>query len=222
MSEIVEQNDEPKGGWLNSELTKDMIELLATVIMSIATIATAWSGYQAARWGGEMSVFFNQAGANRTESVRSSITGGQLVMLDITVFTKWLDAAYREDAPLEKFYAERFRDEFKPAFDAWIASDPLENSDAPSSPFSMVEYQVAMIDESIALEEKAAALFQDGLAANQQSDDYIANSVLIASCLFFAGVSTRFKTTIAQLIMIVFGTAMLIYGLYNVFIYPVA
>jgi len=222
MSDIVENEKKPKGGWLSSEHTKDMIELLATVIMSIATIATAWSGYQAARWGGEMSVFFNQAGANRTESVRSSINGGQLVMLDMTVFIEWLDAAYREDASLEKFYDERFRDEFIPAFDAWIASDPLENPDAPSSPFSMDEYQVAMIAESIALEEKAAALFQDGMAANQQSDDYIANSVLIASCLFFAGVSTRFKTTVAQLIMIVFGSAMLIYGLYNVFTYPVA
>ena len=74
-----QEEDERKRGW---------IELIATIIMSIATVATAWSGYQAARWGGVMSVYFNQAGANRTESVRSSTAAGQQVMIDVGLFTR--------------------------------------------------------------------------------------------------------------------------------------
>ena len=104
----------------------------------------------------------------------------------------WLDAAYREETDLQEFYKTRFRDEFIPAFEAWIASEPLKNPGALASPFDMEEYQPAMLDQVDELEERASELFEQGLAANQQSDDYILNVVILASVLFFAGVSTRF------------------------------
>lgn len=207
---------------VQEERHKGWIELIATIIMSIATVATAWSGYQAARWGGVMSVYFNQAGANRTESVRASTTAGQQVMIDVGLFTRWLDAAYREETELQEFYKDRFREEFTPAFESWIASEPLKNPEAPASPFDMEEYQPAMQDLAEEQEEKAAALFEKGMDANQQSDDYILNGVILASVLFFAGVSTRFKSLRSQIITIVLATGMLGYGLYNIIVYPIA
>ena len=51
-----------------------LAEVIATVILALATLATAWSGYQSARWGGEQSTKFSQAGALRTESTRASTT----------------------------------------------------------------------------------------------------------------------------------------------------
>jgi hypothetical protein len=218
----MEENNETTPQQEKEEGIKGWIELIATIIMSIATVATAWSGYQAARWGGVMSVHFNQAGANRTESVRSSITGGQLVMFDMSLYMKWLDAAYDEEEFVMTFYEERFREEFTPAFESWLDSNPLDNPDAPPSPFDMEAYQLAKIGEAIELEEKASALFEEGMAANQQSDDYILNGVILASVLFFAGVSTRFRNIRSQIITIVFATVMLAYGLYNIIIYPVA
>jgi hypothetical protein len=59
------------------------------------------------------------------------------------VFENYIDALIDGDEELAEFYRTRFRDEFEPAFDAWIALDPLENPDAPPSPLGMPEYQLA-------------------------------------------------------------------------------
>ena len=82
-------------------------------------------------------------------------------------------------------------------------------------------YKPVLFEEALRLEEEAEALFNEGLVANQQSDDYVANGVLLASVLFFAGVSTRFKQTIAQIIMMVFASGLLLYGLYHLLTFPV-
>ena len=79
-----------------------LAEIIATVILAVATVATAWSGYQSARWGGEQSTKFSQAGALRTESTRASTKAGQLAQIDVSLFTNWIDAfaADNQDWPI--------------------------------------------------------------------------------------------------------------------------
>jgi hypothetical protein len=48
------------------------VELIAAIMLSIATIVTAWSAYQATRWSGDQAENYTQASATRTESVRAS------------------------------------------------------------------------------------------------------------------------------------------------------
>lgn len=110
------------------------IEIISSVLLAIAVIATAWSGYQATRWGGVQATAFAQAGAARTESTRASTAAGQLVMIDATLFIDWAAALSEENEVLVEFLQERMRDEFQPALDAWLATEPLENPDAPPHP----------------------------------------------------------------------------------------
>ena len=63
--------------------------------------------------------------------------------IDVALFTQWVDAYVREETELADFYRGRFRDEFKPAFQAWVATEPRTNPDAPLSPFAMPEYKLA-------------------------------------------------------------------------------
>jgi hypothetical protein len=112
-------------------------EIISAIILGIVTIATAWSGYQAARWGGVQSTLYSRAGALRTESTRASTQAGQLMQIDIGLFTNWINAYASDNRPLTDFYEKRFRQEFKPAFEAWLATDPANNPDAPASPFAM-------------------------------------------------------------------------------------
>lgn len=198
-----------------------LAEVIATIVLAFATLATAWSGYQAARWGGTQSTSYSQAGALRTESTRASTQAGQLAQVDIGLFTNWINAYATENQKLVSFYQERFREEFKPAFEAWLATDPANNPDAPSSPFSMPEYRLSLAEEAERLETEAEQMFANGVEANQQADDYILNTVILAGVLFLAGIASRFKAMSARWVIIVFSLAILAFGLYNILTYPI-
>ena len=198
-----------------------LAEVIVTVVLAFATLATAWSGYQAARWGGEQSNSYSQAGALRTESTRASTKAGQQAQVDIGLFTNWINAFAAEDQELTAFYQDRFRDEFKPAFEAWLATDPVNNPDAPATPFSMPEYQLSLAAEADRLEMEAEATFAEGTEANQTSDKYILNTVFLASVLFLGGIATRFKAMSARWVIIVFSLVILTYGLINLLTYPI-
>jgi hypothetical protein len=196
-------------------------EVVATIVLAIATLATAWSGYQAARWGGVQATSYSQAGALRTESTRSSNQAGQLAQIDIGIFANWVNAFAAGDQVLADFYQDRFREEFIPAFDAWLETDPVNNPDAPPSPFSMPEYKISLAEEAIRLEAEAEATFEEGTQANEISDRYILNTVILASVLFLGGIASRFKAMSARWVIIIFSLTILTYGLVNLISYPI-
>ena len=198
-----------------------LAEVIATVILALATLATAWSGYQSARWGGEQSTKFSQAGALRTESVRASTTAGQISQVDIGLFTNWVNAFAVDNQLLADFYVDRFRPEFAVAFEAWLATDPRNNPEAPKSPFSMPEYTVSQAQEADRLEQESSKSFAEGGAANQTSDNYILNTVILASVLFLAGVQTRINSVPARMIIVILALLILAYGLVNIVSYPI-
>ena len=77
-------------------------------------------------------------------------------------------------------------------------------------------------EEANRLEDEAAALFQEGTEANQQSDDYILNAVILASVLFLGGIAPRFTWRPIRIGILVLAVLLLALGLYNLITYPVA
>ncbi|MFN2241239.1 MAG: hypothetical protein ACK2U2_03050, partial [Anaerolineae bacterium] len=196
-------------------------EILSAIMLGLVAMATAWSGYQSARWGGVQSTKYSEAGALRVESTRASALAGQQTQIDVGLFSNWLNAYADENLPLEEFYRERFRAEFMPAFKAWLATKPVQNPEAPSSPFAMPEYQLAATQQAEDLEQQASATFDEGKAANQQSDDYILNAVILASVLFLAGIAPRFDWLPVRVVIIVVAFLLLALGAYNLVTYPI-
>ena len=198
-----------------------LAEVVATIILALATLATAWSGYQSARWGGEQSIKYNQAGALRTESTRASTKDGQIAQVDIGLFTNWVNAFAVDNQELADFYEYRFRPEFAVALDAWLATDPKNNPDAPKYPFSMPEYTVSLGQEADRLEQEASKMFQEGNEANQISDEYILNTVILASVLFLSGVQSRINSVPMRMLIVILGLLILSFGLVNIATYPI-
>jgi hypothetical protein len=185
------------------------LELAVTILLAIATVATAWSSYQSARWSGVQTINFSKANANRVESTRLSNRAGQQTQVDVATFIAWTDAYAANDKRLSTFYEQRFRPEFKPAFNAWVATRPLKNPDAPISPFAMPQYKLASQQQADALAADADKATAQAKVDNQRSDNYVLAVVLFASSLFFAGISTkldrlRFRTTIVVLGYVLF------------------
>ena len=171
-----------------------LLEIAAAVLLAISTVAIAWSGYQATRWGGVQANDFAKAGADRTESVRSAGDADTLSAIDVNLFTEWIDARAIGDADRADFYEDRFRDEFKPAFREWLASRPFTNPDAAPSPFALDSYTVAAAERADEFEARADAASATARQANQRGDNYVLVAVLFATVLFFAGISGKFTS----------------------------
>jgi hypothetical protein len=174
------------------------LEIVSTVLLALATVATAWAGYQASRWHGEQAQAQTRATATRLESTRASGVANRQVQIDVAVFIQWVDAYARDETELAGFYEERLQDRFKPAFDAWIASDPLENPAAPLTPFEMPEYRLAANDEAERLEADATAASEEAREDIERAERYVLCVVLFATSLFFAGISTKLHSSAAE------------------------
>ena len=168
-------------------------EIVATILLALTALATAWSGYQASLWDGIQSSNYTQASAARTEASQNHTEANQFRLGDLTVFENYIDATLDGDTELADFYRQRFRDEFEPAFAAWIALDPFTNPDAPPSPLAMPEYRLADDQEAKDLNARAEAKFKEGEDANNYSDTYTAATLFFAAALFFAAISERFS-----------------------------
>jgi hypothetical protein len=167
------------------------VELLATLLLAVAAVATAWSTFQSTRWRGETTVDYSKATAARIQSSEASTRAGQLTQVDIATFIQWIDASVAGNNKLADFYRRRFRQEFRPAFAAWLTTHPRTNRSAPLSPFAMPQYRVAEAVKSEHLNTAAGVYADAAGTANQRSDNYVLAVVLFASSLFFAGISTK-------------------------------
>ena len=188
------------------------LEILATVLSAVAALATAWSGYQASLWDGIQSSNYTQASAARTNAAQKLTEANQIRLADLSVFANFIDASLAGNAELADFYRVRFRDEFEPAYQAWIALEPETNPDAPPSPLAMPEYQLADEQEARELTDRAEEKFSEGENANTNSDIYTASTLFFALALFFTAVSERFEYRRARVSLLAFGGVGLIAG----------
>jgi ABC-type nickel/cobalt efflux system permease component RcnA len=197
------------------------LELVSTVLIAVAAVATAWSGYQSARWSGEQAKAYSRANATRLESTRASALANTQTQIDVATFTQWVDAFALDQKELADFYFARFRDEFRPAVDAWITTKPRQNPDAPLTPFAMPEYRLEASVEADRLEAAATAESEDASSFNQRSDNYVLAVVLFATSLFFAGISTRLPTTRSRAAILTLGCIVFVSTLAWVATFPV-
>jgi hypothetical protein len=198
------------------------LELAAVLLLSLTTLATAWSGYQAARWSGEQSQNYARASATRVKAQQQSTETGQLRIADLTSFNQWLNADRAGNDALARIYVGRFRPEFTPAFEAWLAQKPFTNADAVPGPQLMPQYHLATAARASALDREADALYQEGTDAKSNDDKYVLSTVFFAAVLFFAGISLRLDWRPLRIAVLGLGTAMLVGGVVFVAGLPVA
>jgi hypothetical protein len=167
------------------------LELLSTLLLAVAAVATAWSSYQATRWNGEQAKTGSRVTAVRIDAASAAGRANFETQVDVTTFTQWIDAFASGDEELATFYFERFRPEFEPAVDAWIATRPRTNPNAPRTPFAMPQYRLASRAEAERLDAEAEVLSAQVRTDIQRASNYVLGVVLFAVSLFFAGVSTK-------------------------------
>ena len=201
---------------------RDWVEIGATVLLAFAAVATAWSSYQANRWNGEQAKTSGMVNKTRIEAARASGLANAQQQVDVATFMSWVDAYARGETELVTFYATRFRPEFKPAFNAWIATKPLKTKGAPLTPFAMPQYRLAARAEADRLDQKAEVLAAEVRQDIQRSSNYVLGVVLFAVALFFAGMSTKLPSAGPRKAMLVVGCLLFVGTVIWIATFPVS
>ena len=184
---------------------RDWVEVGATVLLAFAAVATAWSSYQATRWNGEQAKTSGSVNKTRILAARAAGLANAQQQVDVATFMQWVDSYARGEDKLVSFYRKRFRPEFTPAFNAWIATKPLKTKGAPLTPFAMPQYRLAARDEANTLDATAEKLSAEVRRNIQRSSNYVLGVVLFAVSLFFAGMSTKLTAPGLRKTMLVIG-----------------
>ena len=176
----------------------DWRELVAVLLLSVTAIVTAWSGFQASKWSGAMSISFSQASSARIEAARLQGVVNRKESIQVSLFTNWLQAYQAGDTELSSFLVSRFPEPLATAFPSWIATEPLKNADAPATPFEMPDYVIPELAEAQKADDRADAKFSEALRNNQRGDNYTILTVAFATVLFFGALSGRMRDPRAQ------------------------
>jgi hypothetical protein len=197
------------------------IEIANAVVIAIAGLLISWAGYQTALWSSEVEIEFSRANVLQTQSAQMSARAETEEAVGVQVFGHWFDAAIRKETEVATKYAMRFPPRLRRAFDVWIAQDPLENPAAPASPFAMPQYVIPEANRAMELRAQADVAFQRGQTARRYADTYGQAGAVLATALFFAGISQVFrlgKVRLALLGLAAFACAL---GLLRVFTIPI-
>jgi hypothetical protein len=185
---------------------RDWVEIGAAILLSLAAVATAWSGYQATRWNGEQAKAASRTNAIRIDAARASSLAETQTEVDIATFIQWVDARAGGDGELAEFYRARFRKEFKPIFADWLATRPFTDPSAPPTPFAMPTYRLAAAQEAARLDVEAERSAADVRSYIQRGSNYILCVVLFSIALFFGGMSARLRAHRIRTAMLVVGS----------------
>jgi hypothetical protein len=186
------------------------VQICEAVLLSLVTIAAAWSGYAAAKWGTESRFEIARSSTLRNLATRADLSALSTRNFDSSTFNAWFTAFTLDDPRKQAIAERRFRPEFKVAFDAWMATDPLHNPRAPPGPTYMPQYKLADQARANALDAAAAAAFNAGDRAGRVGDDYIRITVFLAAILFLVGIGSTFKLHTIRYALITVGALLLV------------
>jgi hypothetical protein len=187
-----------------------IVQIGEAVLLALVTITAAWAGYSAARWGTASRVEIAQSSTMRNLASRDDLTALSLRNFDASTFNAWF-IAFTLGSPQKEAIAERrFRPQFRVAFNAWMATDPLHNPHALPGPTYMPQYKLPALAQAKALDNEATAKFNAGNQAAQTGDNFVRITVFLAGVLFLVGIGSSFKLNDIRYALITFGCVLLV------------
>jgi hypothetical protein len=189
-----------------------VLEILAVVLLGIATVGTAWCGYEASRWNGEQADLAQDSSDLRVEASRQFGLATQAVAFDANLVAQYAQASVDGNTELQTFYRETlFREDFLPILDRW-EEQIAAGGGTPPRLFDDDEYlqqQLGPYQETVT---RAEALAGDSAEAGENADDYVLITLLLATALFFAGVTTSFRVRLARLLLLAASSFTIVYS----------
>ncbi len=190
---------------------KKWVEPVTALLMALATLATAWCSYQSAAWTRQSNRLMNEFNSLERKAGLLSLQGMQQATIHTAMFMEVLAAKQMGNEQLAKFYVERFPPDVRKAYDAWVAQRPFENPNADPHPFVPNLYEVRGTHDADELNSKATSTLENARSAGSISGQYLANTVLFATVLFFASASGKFEQRRVRMVAFAFAVAVFLF-----------
>lgn len=191
--EIAHHLHEHHGGDGPRDRFERLAEIGEAILLAFVAIATAWSGYQSAKWDGRSSEEYAQAGKLRVEQDLAATQAGQQLLFNTNNLNTWVMATTSGDEEAARIFAKRFTPNYAVAFEAWLKTDPLNDDSAPAGPIYMPEYQSPLDEKAAELDRQASEALEAGAASRDTGEEYVRVTVFLAMVLFLIAMSQRFK-----------------------------
>jgi len=188
------------------------LSIIEALLLSLVAVLAAYSGYAAAKWSTASSVSLAKASAARTKANRADLEALQVRTLDSVSFNAWFTAFTAGNTTAQQLAEKRLRPGYRPAFYAWLATDPAHNPNAPPGPSYMPQYVIPQQVAATANDKKADASFKRGTEAGATGDKYVRDTVFLATVLFLVGISGHFSLRQARYALIAVGTLILCFA----------
>jgi len=209
--EIAPVREAPKKRW---------VEPVTAVLMALATLSTAWCSYQSAAFTRRANRLMNDYNALERRAGVLTLQGLQSATIHSAMFMQMLAAQQSGNDKLASFYVARFPPDVRKAYDAWLAQKPFENPQAPAHPFVPELYELRGSREASEASEKAASQLGESRKAGDISGNYLANTVLFATVLFFASAAGKFEQRRVRVVAFVFAAAVFLFAAVRMALLP--
>jgi hypothetical protein len=203
-----------------SQSRLEVIEIIEALILALVAVATAWSGYQAAKWAGNRAELYAKANRLRVSAEGFATLAGQERIYDSDTFNSWLAAKLDGKAQAAEFFERRFRDEYRPAFAAWMKTDPFNNAQAPPGPIFMPDYHNAKHEQFLALTAQGGETADQGTKSGETGDQYVRITVLLATVLLITAIGQRFRFKTVRIVFMILASLLLCLPLWQLLTLP--
>lgn len=185
----------------------DKMDLAYAAILGLAVVVSAWCGYQHELWSSALTFELKQVNTAHREFTTAELKERQSIVMDIIEFNGYLDAVSNHDQKLIDYYKSSFRPEMKIAFDAWLKTNPLNNTGEKAiTPFDMSEYPLTSDSDKVnnflqIVDEKS----QNATEMSTIASNYVFFTSMYASVSFLEGIGRVFASKKMQIIFLVMG-----------------
>jgi hypothetical protein len=198
-----------------------LLEAAGLLLLSLGTVGTAWCSFQAASWGAAAGGEANKATAASRRAAVAQLQASQMQLVDVLLFSQHINARASSNETLARFYSDRFRGEAKAAFEAWLATKPFENADAPPHPFVTNLYHPRFMEDVQAAETESQQFSERAGEAGRVSRNYILITVLLACALFCGGTAAKFEYVKIRRAVLVLGLVLFVFAAQRLVLLPI-
>ena len=205
-TESAERKAEP------AETRSDVVSIIEALLLAIVALLVGWSGFASTRWSTASRLTLAQSSSDRGQATRALLEAMEARNFDASTFNAWFAAYSIGNREAMRVAERRFRPEFAVAFEAWRATSPDTNANAPKGPTYLPQYKQPDAVRATALDAKADKEHLEGVHAAGNANDYARTTVYLATVLFLVGISRHFQVRAARFGLLAVGAVVLIFA----------